>query len=154
MKKNIIIIILAVLVLCLGGYIVYDKVLIKDDVEQKNDNEVSNDDNIVKEDLYGTYSWNKSYVNEYGNNMNLKVTLVINSDGTATYEESDGYSYESTKGSYVYDDDKIIYTKEYYNYEGQNNDLYNEEDKTETFIVVDASTLKNTYRDQEVSLKK
>ena len=68
--------------------------LIKDDVEQKNDNEVSNDDNIVKEDLYGTYSWNKSYVNEYGNNMNLKVTLVINSDGTATYEESDGYSYE------------------------------------------------------------
>jgi len=124
-----------------------------EDVEQENDNE-----NINIVDLYGTYNWEKTYVNEYNNTMNLKVKLVLNADGSATYDESDGYSYEATKGTFVYENNKIIYTKEYFNYNGangQNTDSkYTDENNIEEFMILDKNTLQNVYHDQTTSLKK
>ena len=54
MKKDVIITILAVLLLCLGGYLVYDKVIGKEDVplkeEQNNEQDLSNDVTIEQKD--------------------------------------------------------------------------------------------------------
>ena len=119
-----------------------------------NNTEVNSNERIETSALYGTYTWNKKYTNENGNELNLKVTLVLNSDGTATYNASDGYSYEATKGSYKYENNQIIYTREYYNYDNQENDRYTENNKTEIFNVINANTLQNTYHNQQTELTK
>lgn len=126
--------------------------------DEENKDETIEEKNITIEDLYGTYSWNKTYTNEYNNTLNLKVKLILNADGSATYEAGDGYSYESTKGTFVYENNKIIYTKEYYNYNGtngqENDSKYTDGNNTETFIVINENTLQNVYRDQTTSLTK
>ena len=157
MKKNIFIIILAILVLGLGGYLVYDKVIdkdVKEEVKEESGKQEEENKEITLDDLYGTYTWEKSYGS--GTNMKYKVTLVLNSDGTAAHDASTGLEHEATRGSYVYKDGKIIYTREYFNYYQNDNDgVYeDEEHKTETFIVIDKNTLQNTYYNQQTSLKK
>jgi len=163
MKKNVVIIILSILVLGLGGYLVYDKVLEKEEtnVNNKNEEEIVEQqyDEITIEELLGTYTWVKNRTDEHGNQIDLKITLVLNSDGTATYDASDGYSYEATKGSYVYEDGQIIYTRKNYNYRDESNtvvngDVYEENNQNEVFIVVDENTLQNTYRNETTQLKK
>jgi len=128
------------------------------DVEDKNTTTTNNGEEDNKIDismLYGTYTWSKSYTNADGKEVNLNIKLVLNSDGTATYNASDGYESEMTKGSFVYQDMKVIYTREYYNYPGQENSKYDEENsKTEIFNVVDKNTLQNVYREQQTSLIK
>lgn len=105
--------------------------------------------------LYGTYTWSKKYTNEYGNEINLNVKLVLNSDGTATYNASNGYDAEATKGTYKYENKQIIYTREYYNYDNQENTVYNDNNnRIETFNVIDKNTLQNTYNDQQTNLTK
>ena len=156
--KNVIITILSILVLGLGCFIVYDKVINKEEKKDNKDTSAEviekSDNKITQQDLYGTYSWAKEYTNEYGNKLNLKINLVLNPDGTATYEASSGYEAESTRGSYIYENNEIVYTREYYNYENGSNDKYDDElSKKETFKVIDKNTLQNTYN-QVTELKK
>ena len=47
MKKNIVIIILSVVILALGGYLVYDKVLREDDIITDDNKYVTEDGNVV-----------------------------------------------------------------------------------------------------------
>lgn len=132
--------------------------VIKEEKKEVEVEEENNNESITIIDLYGTYSWEKTYVNENNNTVNLKVKLVLNDDGSATYDESDGYSYEATKGTFIYENNKIIYTKEYFNYNGtngQDTDLkYTDENNTEVFMILDKNTLQSVYRDQTTSLKK
>ncbi len=183
-KKNrgkiIIIVVLVLAILGLGGYIVYDKKnnenkiteyknqindlekqvkdLKKQIKEYKENSEKvespKTNDEITLKDLYGTYKWEKSYTNEYGSKLNLQIQLVLNPDGSATYDAGSGYEAEQTKGSYIFKDGKIIYTREYYNQDNGINDSYTNPDKTVTFTVVDKNTLQNIYYDQTTSLKK
>lgn len=162
--KNTIIAILVVLVLGLGGYLVYDKVIDKNKEEIKNedDNKIFDDldsEEITVEELVGTYTWEKNYTNTYGNEYKYKITLVLNLDGTATYYASSGYEEEATRGSYVYQDGIIIYTREYYNYSDQNNNQIevqypDENNNNEIFIIVDKNTLITTYYNQKTLLNK
>ena len=116
---------------------------------------LTNDSVITKDMLYGTYKWSKEYTNEYGSNLKLNVTLVLNEDGTATYNAGDGYSAEATKGTYKFENNKIVYTREYYNYPNQENSKFDDDNnKTEFFKVIDKNTLQNTFNDQLTELKK
>lgn len=124
------------------------------EIEELDLNDDSDDGIITVDMLYGTYNWNKNYTNEAGNDINLKVILVLNSDGTANYEASDGYSYESTKGTYKYENNQIIYTREYYNYPNQDNSKFEEDNKVENFEVINENTLQNNFYDQLTELIK
>ena len=116
--------------------------------------ELKKQSKVTKDMLVGTYSWSKTYTNSYGNKINLNVSLVLNSNGTATYEAGDGSAYEATKGTYKYENGKIIYTREYYNYSGQENTPFEESNKIEIFEVINGNTLQNTFNDQVTELKK
>lgn len=172
--KNGLVAVLVVIILGLGGFIVYDKFIAEDETKElqseikslkseiktlKENTQSTTNDEISIADLYGTYTWEKNYTNESGIQMNLKIKLVLNSDGTATYEASNGMEAEQTKGKFVYENGKITYTREYYNYNGTNgittNEAYTDENsKTETFTVIDKNTLQNTYYNQTTALKK
>jgi len=174
--KTIVIVVLALAVLGLGGYIIYDKVVNKENEIMEYKNQINDlekqvkdlknkenaekvespkaNDEITLKDLYGTYKWWKSYTNEYGSKINLQVQLVLNPDGSATYDAGSGYEVEQTKGSYIFKDGKIIYTREYYNQDNGINDSYTNPDKTVTFTVIDKNTLQSIYYDQTTSLKK
>lgn len=170
----LLVIILFLLSFVLGGYIVYDKFISKDETKElqseikelklelqalKENSQSTTNGKISIADLYGTYSWEKNYINENGVQMNLKIKLVLNSDGTATYDASSGMETEKTKGLFVYENGKVTYTREYYNYNETNSTTTNEaytdqNNKTETFTVIDKDTLENTYYDQPTTLKK
>ena len=91
-KGNIIIIIvLSILVILLGGYIIYDKVLSKNDVDNSVENnqiennqiENNNSNNLevvseIPSDIYGTYYNNVKYGGEYTGEY-----FTLNPDGTA-----------------------------------------------------------------------
>ncbi len=182
MKNKILKIVLVILLMIacgFGGWFlgakvfdVEDKALNKkDNVKEKVENtgeEKSNDttSNISIGDLYGTYNWSKNIDSIVaGSNgpetitTKLNIELTLNQDGTATYSASNGQESEKTKGSFKYEDNKIIYTREYYNYQGTNgtnvDEPYNDENsKTEVFTVIDKNTLQNTYYDQLTELKK
>jgi len=117
--------------------------------------ELKKQENVSLDTLIGTYTWSKNYTNEYGNNVKLNVTLVLNADGTATYNASDGASYEATKGTYKLENNKIVYTREYYNYPNQENSKFDDDNnKTEKFDIIDKNTLQNSFNDQVTELKK
>ena len=156
MKKNIVIIILSVLVVCLSVFIIFDKTINKKDetVEPKEEKKETTEESISVSDLYGTYKWEKKYINEYGNELNLKVSITLNTNGSAEYKASSGYDYESTKGKFVFKNNKIIYTREYYNYETSNNEPFSGGSAEEVFNVIDKETLQNTYYNNTTELKK
>ena len=149
-KKNIIIILLVIVIAILSGVIVYSKIVDKE--ETLNEEQLSEE--VTPQMLYGTYTWEKAYTTEDGKQLDLKLKLVLNSDGTAIYNASNGYEEEATKGKFVYEDSKIIYTREYYNY-NDSNEIYNDtNNKIEKFEVIDKDTLKNVYYGQSTSLTK
>lgn len=78
------IILLVLLVLGLTGYIVYDKVLSKEEIptEEKNEEVIEKEETTTDtfETLVGTYTYSEG---------TLTATLVLNSDGTATYNTED-----------------------------------------------------------------
>lgn len=161
MKKNIVIIILSVLVVCLSVFIIFDKTINKKEetVKTKENNikeekKETPEEGISVSNMYGTYRWEKKYVNEYGNELNLKVSITLNNDGSAEYQASSGYEYESTKGKFVFENNKIIYTREYYNYETSNNEPFSGGNTEEVFNVIDKETLQNTYYNNTTELKK
>lgn len=158
--------VIIVMFLVIVGLVVYivmnsadkkEKVDNKEEVKEENNSiveETETSDEIKEEDLSGTYYWEKSYVNEYGNEMNLKVKLVLDSDGSATYDASSGYDYESTEGTFIYNEGKIIYTREYFNYDGGSKEKYTDSNKTVSFSVIDQNTLQHTYHENVTELKK
>ncbi len=160
------VIVLFLLVLGLGGYIIYDKVLstkethIEDNsTNDDKSNQEINQKNITLANLYGTYKYDYEYTNDYGNKVHLELELSLNSDGTATYLESDGYVADKTRGTYTYENNKIIYTRQYHvasNIDSANSvdTEYTDGNPTEIFTIIDENTLQNTYRDQTASLKK
>lgn len=82
MKKNIVIIILTILVLGLGGYLVYDKIIAKEetpvkDEQQENNQETTNDVKIEQKDA--------AYFDEY-----LKAFLSC--DGTFVSKNTEEFS--------------------------------------------------------------
>ena len=153
--KNAIIVILSLLVIGLGSYIIFDKVTGKNVNSNNNIKETENEEYSI-DNFVGIYSWSKKYTNEYGNELNLNITLKLNSDGTAEYKAGSGYAYESTIGTYkLVDNEKIVYTREYYNYDNQEKTVYDDlNNKVEEFTIIDASTLQNTYYNQKTELKK
>ena len=108
MKKNIVIIVLAVLVICLGGYLIYDK--LNDSKEPKEDNKTlinnAEEDDSIKEEieqflspLVGfnpTYNLLKNYNNNSDESVFSKVItyLVANNE----YQKSgDVYTFSQNK---------------------------------------------------------
>lgn len=88
MKKNIFIVILLVVILGLGGYLVYDKVLVKEtedaDVEEKV--EVLEEEKIYTyEELAGNYYYEKDAEVEEMPGLMDRFYLVLGKDGTFTY---------------------------------------------------------------------
>lgn len=128
---------------------------------ESRNNEIAENENQIEsnipseEELYGTYSWEKKFVNEYGNELDLKVVLVLNSDGTAKYRASSGYEAEYTKGTFLCKNGKVEYKREFYDYDNsENKEFTDENNRIETFVIIDKNTLQSTYYDQTVTLVK
>jgi hypothetical protein len=167
MKKNIIIILLLIISISAVGYIVYDKVLKEEEkvkVEEKNTNNSTPELNIEEptcEDMIGNYSWKEKKTIWNGAEVTYQLNIELKSDNTATYQESDGMADRSTKGTYSCENNKIIYTEKYWNYEeGENEPIeYDEEEQDKdqgkfTFNTVDKDTITGHFQDEEVVLKK
>ena len=116
-----------------------------------NSNQTTNGNS--SNNIEGTFSWSQNYTVESGINVTYRLVLKLHSDGTAEYSESDGMSAGETRGTYVYENNKITYTKLYYNYEDSNNSEYTDENsKTEVFTVVANNTLQTTFNGQTANL--
>lgn len=171
-KNVLVIVILLLIILVLVSYILYDNFT---NTSETTSNAITNNVNTTSntienitnnidtinnqepnlQDLYGTYSWEQTLESDTVEAVTLKCVLVLNPDGTATYQTSDSMVFESTKGTYKYEDNKIVYTKEYLNYEGQEPTVYDDSaTKTEVFSVVDKDSLQNTYHDNQITLVK
>ena len=84
-------------------------------------------------DLYGTYYGEK----EHPNNklFTHKVELTLKENNEATLHQSDGASSSFTTGSYKCENNRIIYTPLYYDYENQEKSKYNQDGIQYTFII-------------------
>lgn len=101
----------------------------------------------------GTFAWSEDYTTPSGTTETHRVILTLKSDGTATYQASDGMAAEQTRGTYVYENNQITYTRLYYNYDnGDNTEYTDESTKTEVFTVVANNTLQGQFNDQTVTL--
>ena len=172
----IIICIMGAIILGLLGYIVLNNSILKEhkeitnkaediinDVQDKiedgfENKDNMNDDSYKIDDFYGEYKWQKQYTGGVNNaELTYKIELKLNSDGTASYSASDGMASDSTTGSFKLEDNKIIYTKKYYNYNNgntTNKKEVTEDDKIVTFDIIDKNTLKINYYNQIAELKK
>ena len=73
--------VLIALLLILSGYIIYDKVLSKNDIDnpvENNEVDLGNRDIEIPNDIYGTYYNNVKYGNNYSGEY-----IILNSDGMA-----------------------------------------------------------------------
>lgn len=141
-RKNkgliITIIILCLAVVGLGGYIVYDKLLQKDDNTNDKDNE---DDENEKEYtmamIAGKYKFSKKLADP-----TISIELTLNEDGTASLIAGDGYAaMEVTEGTYTIVEDEITYTRTSgYGKDGE----INTNNKTEGFKIVSETAIKLT----------
>lgn len=118
------------------------------DTNSVEDKTQSNSNNVD-----GIFAWSEDYTTPTGTTETRKVILTLKSDGTATYQSSDGMSAEQTRGTYVYANNQITYTKLYYNYDnGDNKEYTDESTKTEIFTVVANNTLQGKFNNQTVNL--
>lgn len=130
----------------------------EDDQNTVNSNSTSENSNQTTDEnssnnIEGTFSWTQNYTSESGENVTYQLVLRLHSDGTAEYSESDGMSSGETRGTYVYTNNQITYTRLYYNYEDNNNTEYTDENsKTVVFTVVADNTLQTTFNGQTANL--
>ena len=99
--KNVVITILALLVLGLGGYLVYDKVIDKKDTKCEN---VSNEqtDLYTYSDIKGTYEY-KTEIDYMEERVEATATLLLYENGTFYY-----FGYGSGKiGNYIIEGNKV-----------------------------------------------
>lgn len=130
-KHTGLIAIIVILILMVGGltaYIIYDK-----NNQQNNNDNTSDESTISDNDIYGFF-----YTDEPN-----KVGLTLNSDNTATYEDSCDLDGEMTGGVFKRSGNTITYTKLYDNYGDTNNGPYEgDEPKVITFTIIDKNTIK------------
>ncbi len=119
MKKNIVIVVLSVIIIALGGYIVYDKVTNKEEVKEKNPTqkeEKTDEKNPTKEEKYKKYEVFENIELKNGS----KWIIIKNSDEKSdyvtaiaknTYDEAmQGEIYEKIS-SEVFNSEKINYNQ-------------------------------------------
>ena len=111
---------------------------------------------VSKETLIGSYALFEEIINEENLEEKIVVKATFNKDNTATYESSNGYTIEMTKGTYTFEDGKITYTKEYYNMPNNEEEYKDELDKIITFNVYEGSKLKQEekYYDKIIILER
>lgn len=112
MKKNIIIVFLLVLVLSLGGYLIYDKLVLEDGTKIVAE-ETNNSDLILVKELvdkyYGLSTTHTSNIFNQGLTTELKMIMAFNSmrfDSTRTSQtfscdELYGNTYSGENGTYI-----------------------------------------------------
>ena len=146
----ILIILIIIIVLCTGiGVYSYNTTISKQRNEKNTmNNEIKqlkkklneykqevekNECSFDLKDLYGTYYGEK----EHPNNklFTHKVELTLKENNEATLHQSDGASSSFTTGSYKCENNRIIYTPLYYDYENQEKSKYNQDDIQYTFII-------------------
>lgn len=125
--------------------------MVNSNSNSENSNQTTNSTN--SNNIEGTFSWAQNYTSESGENITYRLVLKLHSDGTAEYSKNDGITAEETKGTYVYENNKITYTKLYYSFANSNNSEYTDENsKTEVFTVVANNTLQTTFNGQTANL--
>ena len=90
-KSNVLVIVLVVLVLALGGFVVYDKLLKKSDCTKEKDNKIVN--------LFQNMATNRKTMAEYDNG----IEIIVDKDGNAYYASSEVKKAVGTKGEYKID---------------------------------------------------
>ena len=139
--KNIAIIVLSIILIIVLGFICYDKLLKKEPIvnKEKNCPKCQECNNNKQEDmcLYDLKSLNGKYYGEKehpNNNAFIhKVELILNDNNEAVLHQSDGADADYSKGTFVCEYNRIIYTPLYYDYENTDNSRY-ESDIQYTFI--------------------
>ena len=139
--KNIAIIVLSIILIIVLGFICYDKLLKKEPIvnKEKNCPKCQECNNNKQEDmcLYDLKSLNGKYYGEKehpNNNAFIhKVELILNDNNEAVLHQSDGASADYSKGTFVCEYNRIIYTPLYHDYENADNSRY-QSDIQYTFI--------------------
>ena len=111
-SKNIVIIVMTIIILLLGGYLVYDKIINKGENEKQQENKSEEKENIdncakVLPKCYGTYYGESSGTYANGISYNYKYTYILKEDGTFT---ADFGGASGTKGTFVINDNTISLT--------------------------------------------
>lgn len=164
MKNNrLTFILMFIIILILAGLcylFATDKIIINNDnntvnkenanIKENSNSKGNEQDNNLKgqeekaDTIYGVYSYTKNYYDSFAQvQRTINCQLKLNEDGSATLEYSDGSIYDSTYGSFVKKDDKIIYTAKYDFYDNIKT-IKDEEEITE-FDIVNTNKLKSDY---------
>ena len=114
MNNNVVTVILVMLVLGLGGFLVYDKVIDKD-VEKGSKEEVKVEQTKKEEvkeytykDLAGNYYFETDAKIASMPGAMARFWLVLDEKGTFNYQYSNGNAPSGLLGNYYIEDDKII----------------------------------------------
>ena len=147
--KNVIITILAILVLGLGGYLIYDKVLVEEtkdtNVEEKVE-EVKEEKIYTYEELAGNYYYEKDAEVEEMPGLMDRFYLVLGKDGTFTYAHRRD-TQSGVIGNYMIDGNVITL-----NYIGSTNNgagIGEVLDKTHTLIINEDKSITDEKVDLE-----
>lgn len=109
MKKGLIIF-LILIILGLAGYIIYDKVMVKETNEPvKEEKKVEKEITYTYEDMKGLYTFTGDPVYSEGAEGNITPTynIFLDEDGTFIYEWQE-YISLGVVGNYIIDEDKIV----------------------------------------------
>ena len=110
MKKNVVIVILVILVLGMGGYLVYNKAIDKDVKEESNTNKteikLTNKEYTYKE-LAGNYYFETNANFDEIPELKVMFRLVLDENGTFNYQHASQIP-EGFLGNYIIDGNKII----------------------------------------------
>ena len=141
-NKNIVIAVLFIIILVISGIVVFTKFL---------DKTINSVDRLI-----GSYAYLETVTNEGNIEQKLIVKATFNKDFTATYEISNGYSVEMTKGTFTFEDGKITYIKEKYNMPEDNSEYTDTVGKIVEFEVYKKTKLQQLekYYEQDVILER
>ena len=172
-KKNnktllIICILFGLIILGLGGYLVYDKFIANDEETKESDKKDDEEKKISKKDLLGTYRYEDSNSDTEGCGVYDSVALSLMDDNTFVFEMiySCSESAEYT-GTYKYEDGKLSFNATHFYGEDMSDpefydipmSIYADPDiltTKESYIkIVDKDTLKyGLFAEKEIKLTK
>ena len=99
--KNAVILILSVLVIGLGSYLIFDKVINKKESKTIDNNSTVASNNYAYDKIAGKYVLENSDVS------NLSSILYLKNNGMFVYDQGNDYSHAGRIGNYIINDDKV-----------------------------------------------
>ncbi len=177
MKKNIVIVVLIIISISLAVYIGYytysanknyqTKIKSLEKRNSKQEKEIEKLNKKIKEinkrnkctnskynlyELYGDYEYKLPVTLYNGAKVVHMVEISLKPNGIASVHESDGMAADFSRGTYICDNNKILYEGNESDYDNNNSKLDNIR-KIE-IVIIDKNNLKYTFNSKKVLVKR